>query len=133
MHPRLTSVLGSPRLASALLALTVAGTLATAAPSWADVPADPQAATAAAPTVAKPAAPLSCGPGNTVKARVVALDQLFWLNRLGTSQPGGMIFALERDVVPTGSTPKLKAGAVKLRDSKRPRPLVLRVNQGDCL
>ncbi len=67
-----------------------------------------------------------------VHADVVALDQLIVLNRLGASVPQGMIFALQRDVVPiTGTT--LSPGNAKLRDGKRPRPLVLRVNQYDCL
>ena len=48
--------------------------------------------------------------------------------------PGGMIFALKGDVVNNdGSTGDLKAGQVALREGKRPRPLVLRVNQGQCL
>ncbi len=84
---------------------------------------------AASPAAVAP----SCTPANTVSAHVVALDQQFWLNRLGTNEPGGMIFALERDVVPSSGSSGLTAGNVKLRDSKRPRPLVLRVNAGDCL
>jgi hypothetical protein len=95
------------------------------------------AGVAGAASTAPPAAAPHCGPANTVSAHVVALDQQFWLNRLGASQPGGMIFALERDVVPSsgsgGQATPLTAGQVKLRDSKRPRPLVLRVNVGDCL
>ena len=83
----------------------------------------------------------------TVKAHVVALDQPIFFNRIGAKQPGGMIYALERDVVPVvpnGTTPTpcfvlentpqaCKAGQVMLRGSKRPRPLVLRVNIGDDL
>src|SRR5882672_8322631 len=126
---------------SCLLALSaiagVAGASTTAPPPAA--PAKPAPAALAEPA-AKPAAPPAaaaaaphCGPGNTVSAHVVALDQQFWLNRLGASQPGGMIFALERDIVPSSGSGGLAAGKVKLRDSKRPRPLVLRVNAGDCL
>src|SRR5882724_6378576 len=82
----------------------------------------------------------------TVKAQVVALDQTLIYNRLGATQPGGMIFALARDVVPMSgygnpaipcseqpaATP-CQAGHVQLRASKRPRPMVLRVNVGDDL
>ena len=68
----------------------------------------------------------------TLSAEVVALDQAVWYNRLGARDPAGMMFALKRDVVPiSGST--LGAGNVKLRPGKRPRPLTLRANQGDCL
>ncbi len=75
-------------------------------------------------------------------ANVVALDQVFFWNRLGAFQPHGMMYALERDVVHNSQTqssscsvPKvpLAAGQVQLRPGKRPRPLVLRMNVGDCL
>jgi plastocyanin len=71
----------------------------------------------------------------TIKAEVVALDQCFMVNRLGASMPQGMIFALKRDVVSVdGTTPdKLEPGKVRLRPGRRPRPLVLRMNVGDCL
>jgi manganese oxidase len=82
----------------------------------------------------------------TVTAKVVALDQPFMWNRLGTSQPQGMIFALESDVVPLDNPvvngndkltvvdpTSLTAGSVRLRSDKRPRPIVLRVNEGACL
>jgi len=68
----------------------------------------------------------------TIHADVVALDQQFVWNRLGAAQPQGMIFALRRDVIPmTGS--ELGPGNAQLRPDKRPRPLVLRMNEGDCL
>jgi len=35
----------------------------------------------------------------TIKANVVALDQVIMYNRLGTVNPGGMIYALKKDVV----------------------------------
>ena len=35
-----------------------------------------------------------------VKAQVVALDQPFMWNRLGTAMPSGMMYALRSDVVP---------------------------------
>ncbi|HKO57011.1 MAG TPA: hypothetical protein VJ276_14135 [Thermoanaerobaculia bacterium] len=74
-----------------------------------------------------------CKPANTVHADVVALDQAFYNNRLGTFQSGGMIFALRRDVVANNGAAELQAGHVMLRTSKRPRPMVLRMNVGDCL
>jgi manganese oxidase len=68
-----------------------------------------------------------------ISADVVALDQAFYVNRLGALQTGGMIFALRRDVVPNDGSNQLKPGAVMLRPDKRPRPIVLRMNVGDCL
>ena len=73
-------------------------------------------------------------PTRTVVAEVVALEQCYMLNRLGAAMPDGMIYALRRDVIPVASADStLKPGAVMLRPDKRPRPLVLRVNEGDCL
>jgi manganese oxidase len=68
-----------------------------------------------------------------ISADVVALDQAFYTNRMGALQAGGMIFALKRDVVPISGPGPLKAGQVMLRPGKRPRPIVLRMNVGDCL
>ncbi|HSN86888.1 MAG TPA: copper oxidase, partial [Thermoanaerobaculia bacterium] len=75
-----------------------------------------------------------------VRADVVALDQPWSWNRYGALEPQGMMYALRRDVVslddadglPPSDKP-LVAGNVRLRTDKRPRPLVLRVNEGDCL
>lgn len=86
-----------------------------------------------------PVATLQCD--RVVTAKVVALDQVYFWNRFGAYQPQGMMYALERDVVHVNqdesscTAPKLdlQAGQVKLRKDKRPRPLVLRVNEGDCL
>ena len=104
----------------------------------------------------------SCTASNTIKAEVVALEQIYFYNRFGAFNPSGMMYALRRDVVENfddddAQTPKgrsgkkitetqikpydrkdpqydLKlAGNVKLRFAKRPRPLILRVNEGDCL
>jgi hypothetical protein len=61
----------------------------------------------------------------TITADVVAIPQPLMLNRLGAAIPGGMIFALRRDTV--GGLGK------QLRADKRPRPIVLRANVGDCL
>jgi manganese oxidase len=73
---------------------------------------------------AKAAPAIACT--TTVKANVVAINQFIMLNRLGAAIPTGWIFALKSDVEGTGQSAKLKYG-------KRPRPIVLRVNQGDCL
>src|ERR1051325_8061922 len=69
----------------------------------------------------------------TIKADVVALDQVLTFNRLGAMNPGGMIFALRNDVRAIDPTAGLIAGNVQLKEYKRPRPLVLRMNIGDCL
>ena len=93
------------------------------------------------------AAPIGCGslPGTrTITAHVVALDQPFIYNRLGASNPTGMIYALRRDVVVKSGPDQGRSlallpnssaqpGNVMLRSDKRPRPLVLRANVGDCL
>jgi manganese oxidase len=75
-----------------------------------------------------------------VTAKVVALDQPLMFNRLGSGFSGGMVFALKRDVVVKGTTTSCDQqgvtctpGNVALRADKRPRPIVLRVNLGDCL
>ena len=87
---------------------------------------------AAPPAAAQIAAPGSCS--RTLVADVVALDQVFFWNRLGAVQPQGMMYALRRDVVPIGGTgTALEPGNVMLREDVRPRPLVLRMNAGDCL
>lgn len=67
-----------------------------------------------------------------VHASVVAIDQVMAINRLGTVRPEGMIYALLGDVVPS-SGKTLSPGNVQLKSGKRPRPLVLRVHEGECL
>ena len=69
----------------------------------------------------------------TIKASVVALDQAIIYNRLGTVNPNGMIYALKQDVVAIDPLKGIVAGNVRLRSNKRPRPIVLRMNNGDCL
>src|ERR1044072_215684 len=69
----------------------------------------------------------------TVKADVVALDQPFIYTRLGEITPAGMIYALKRDVVAIDPSKGLVPGNVQLRPGKRPRPIALRMNVGDCL
>ncbi|HEV3050325.1 MAG TPA: hypothetical protein VGX50_08465, partial [Longimicrobium sp.] len=72
------------------------------------------------------AAAQSCA--NTTEAYVSAIDQPIWYNRLGAHEPNAMMFALDEDVVYDG-----RSGRYRLRPGKRPRPLTLRVNEGDCL
>lgn len=72
----------------------------------------------------------------TIHADVVALEQEIVYNRFGSRNPYGMLYALKRDVVNTDGSPmndQSKPGQVRLRDGKRPRPLVLRVAPGDHL
>ena len=71
--------------------------------------------------------------GRLIRADVVALDQSFYNNRIGSFQAGGMIFALKSDVVPNDGSGKLTPGNVMLRPDKRARPIVLRMNVGDCM
>ncbi|MEP7010832.1 MAG: copper oxidase [Acidobacteriota bacterium] len=77
-----------------------------------------------------------------VDADVVAFDQAWTWNRYGALEPQGMMYALKGDVLPLadpdglpdpGVSYVLAYGQVQLRRDKRPRPLVLRVNVGDCL
>ncbi|MBL8190299.1 MAG: hypothetical protein JNK38_19945, partial [Acidobacteria bacterium] len=79
----------------------------------------------------------TCTSTNTVTAEVVALDQPFMFNRLGSAYPQGMIFALKRDVVDSDGKScadgHCQPGQVMLRPDKRPRPIVLRANVGQCL
>ncbi|NOT10523.1 MAG: hypothetical protein HOP23_01585 [Methylococcaceae bacterium] len=79
---------------------------------------------------------------NTVTAEVVALEQIITYNRFGAFNPAGMVYALKKDVVDengedlssrTESEMVKLAGKVRLRDNKRPRPLVLRVNECNYL
>lgn len=84
----------------------------------------------------------------TVIADVVALNQPWTASRLGSTTPQGMIYALAQDVVPIDNPVdahgndlrtnihldmQLVPGQVRLRSGKRPRPLILRVNEGECL
>jgi hypothetical protein len=104
------------------------------------------AAGGAQAAIQPPLPPVPLGCANQTVANVVALDQPYFFNRFGAVEPQGMIYALVRDIVPSSDldglpdpgvtyTPNgnLLAGQVKLRADRRPRPLVLRVNAGDCL
>ncbi|HEY3580809.1 MAG TPA: hypothetical protein VGK82_09700, partial [Pyrinomonadaceae bacterium] len=94
-------------------------------------PANP----AAAPATTTPAAtkaPAAVAPvmqqcTRTVTADVVAIPKALMLNRLGASIPNAFVFALRGDTIITANN------NIQLRPGKRPRPLVLRANVGDCL
>src|SRR4051812_45412235 len=68
----------------------------------------------------------------TIKADVVALDQPFFYNRLGAVNPAGMIYALRRDVRAKsfGGFGDFVPGNVVLKNYKRARPIVMRMNVG---
>lgn len=68
-----------------------------------------------------------------VRANIVAFEQSYLLNRFGAFVPAGMMYALRHDVVSLDGESQLRPGRVRLRPDKRPRPLVLRVNEGECL
>jgi manganese oxidase len=70
---------------------------------------------------------------NTVYADVVAHDEVIFYNRWGAFDPGGMMFSLMEDLVPMDPALPMGPGNAKVAPGKRPRPLVLRVNEGDCL
>jgi hypothetical protein len=86
---------------------------------------------AAMPAAAQAPTPPSCT--QSVVAEVVALEQAVQFNRLGAHYPAYMIYALREDVVATDGRAGLRAGQVRLRSDRRPRPLVLRMNAGECL
>ncbi|HYH08130.1 MAG TPA: hypothetical protein VEK11_13820 [Thermoanaerobaculia bacterium] len=83
-------------------------------------------------TCPSPSAGLQPGPA-TIKAEIAAFNQPYFLNRYGAAMPQGMMFALKRDIVPINAAAGLVPGNVMLKPTKRPRPMVLRVRQGDCL
>ena len=60
----------------------------------------------------------------TIRADVVVIDQPIMHNRLGAQNINAMMFALKRDVDPSTR---------RLRNDKRPRPMVLRMAEEDCL
>ncbi len=70
---------------------------------------------------------------NTVVADVVVFDTPIFFNRLGAQNPNWITYALERDVVGLAPGAAPSAGNARMRPDKRVRPLVLRVNEGDCL
>jgi hypothetical protein len=99
-----------------------------AAPDSVKAEFDPPNAKAEAPVAATPQpsqTPVSPPCVRKIKADVVAIPQPIMLNRLGAAIPDGLIFALKGDTV--GGLGK------QLRADRRPRPLVLRANVGDCV
>ncbi len=109
------------RMSLAAVAIAVTGTFFIHAPAYAQ---------AASPSLCK----------KIIYANVVALEQAYEINRFSAFVPAGMLYALDSDVeIIKGVTTIDKsgktnlAGKVKLRSDKRPRPIVLRVNEGDCL
>jgi hypothetical protein len=81
----------------------------------------------------------------TVSAQVVAIDQPMVFNRLGAQNVNWMMYALRKDLVhddpdhpdtrgkPVQPNDSLRPGKVTLRPDLRPRPLVLRIAEGQCL
>ncbi len=141
------------RAAAATLTIAFFALAASDQPGRSQRSADPQRDRSTAPATDGAAGP------RIVHADVVALDQLLVYNRFGSFNPYGVIFALRRDVRPfepaSSTAPsqaaapgaefcaddlgtslgvdRLVPGEVRLRDCKRPRPLVLRANAGDIL
>ena len=96
---------------------------------------------------------------NTITADIVAIDQPYYLNRLGAYNADGQMYVLRHDtvtkdtlepcVLPGGgpnprcqqllSFPDLTGALaspsrnIQLRPDKRPRPIAVRVNKGDCI
>ena len=78
------------------------------------------------------------GPACTTTADVVVFDSPTVFNRLGAQNPNWIQYALKRDVVDKSTKipctmTQCSAGNVELRPDKRPRPLVLRSVEGECL
>jgi len=85
--------------------------------------------------------------GQTVYADIVAIDLPVHYNRLGAIQPQALIYVLKSDVYKDNTAFTTRngkevacnliegncAGCMRLKPSKRPRPLVLRSNIGDKL
>ncbi|HEV2827551.1 MAG TPA: hypothetical protein VGW76_08075 [Pyrinomonadaceae bacterium] len=82
----------------------------------------PVTSSSSGPNLATTVIPIACK--RNINASVVALSQPYMLNRLGAAMPNAQIFALESDVDMT---------QLQLKGYRRPRPLVLRANVGDCL
>jgi hypothetical protein len=81
----------------------------------------------AKPVAAAPPQIVPCPPGTRkITADVVAIPQPIMMNRLGATIPNGFVFALRSDTVTSN-------GNIWLRPGKRPRPIALRANVGDCL
>ena len=66
-------------------------------------------------------APATANCERTIKADVVAFDQVITYNRLGAVNPAGMMYALRRDVKAVDTTRGLVPGNITLKPYKRPR------------
>ncbi|AZI35476.1 hypothetical protein NT2_09_00340 [Caenibius tardaugens NBRC 16725] len=85
----------------------------------------------------------SAAGGRVVYADVVAINQPLVYNRFGSTNPWGMIYALRDHVEGCTRAPgrpggvedasKCRPGSAMLKPDIRPRPLVLRINEGDRL
>jgi manganese oxidase len=90
-------------------------------------PAKAEGSTAATPP---PPPPDVCHDKRMIFAEVYALARpTIMLNRLGANIPDGLMFVLRQDVLESASP----LGKPTLKANKRPRPLVLRANQDDCI
>ena len=98
----------------------------------------------AQPTAGHDSAPQpSASDGRVIYADVVAINQPIVYNRFGSTNPWGMIYALRDHVEGCARAPsrpggledasKCSPGNAMLRPDIRPRPLVLRINEGDRL
>ncbi|NOT29091.1 MAG: copper oxidase [Planctomycetes bacterium] len=122
LRPRVRSLSVAAWIGAALLVLP--------SPAPAQVTA-PERKLAAGDEYLLPSGAATCE--RTIKAHVVAIDQVLTFNRLGAFLPSGMVYALARDVVARDGARPLGPGNATLRPDKRPRPIVLRMNEGDCL
>jgi hypothetical protein len=121
------------------LVTTVNNTILTRLGSWLLWSAVFVATLAVAPSAHAQSCP---GEGITITANVVVFDNPTVFNRLGAQNPNWITYALERDVVHSsgpnsgevcGQPAACKAGNVRLRPDKRPRPLVIRSVEDGCL
>ncbi len=85
--------------------------------------------------------------GRVIHVNMVVMQQNITYNRLGAHLPNAQLYALTRDVIPSSTgfdangndipitvdPASLQPGKVRLRSDKRPRPIVLRANEGDSL
>jgi hypothetical protein len=121
--PTATSADPAPIAANAKTpAISAEGDPAKAAANRVKSEAQPVDAKTGAPGGQIPAPPPKCE--RTINADVMAIPQPIMLNRLGAAIPDGLIFALRSDIDEASN---------RLKAYKRPRPLVLRANVGDCL
>lgn len=81
-------------------------------------------------TTERPDTPVPpAAPTRIVTADVVAINQPIVYNRFGSMNPWGMVYALRGDLADAQAS----AGNARLKPDRRPRPLVLRVSEGDEL